>query len=188
MTFSFSFSFSTLSILLTLGMASGTGNVYAQIRPSAPMPDLAPANPSAPVLKTTPAASSVLRGLLLVSQDPGQSSRLAEPTTPKRGICREPQTLATSPATPSPKTIDEMREQLRNLPASASASERIFSAVPTEWLAATEVRERLTDYIGRPLDGALTQAVVNELIRILETNARYLTDVIYPNKLRATAW
>ena len=168
-------------------MASGTGDVCAQTRPSVPVPDSAPATPTAPVLKTTPGAAPVLRGLLLVSQDPGQSSRLAEPTITKRAItkrsiCREPQTLATSSAAPSPTTIDAMREQWRNLPASASASERIFSAVPTQWLAATEVRERLAGYIGRPLDGALTQAVVSELIRILETNARYLSDVYIPEQ------
>ena len=123
------FSLSTLSILTILGMASGTSAVHAQ----------AQTMPSAPVFKTTPAAAPVLRGLLLVSQDPGTSSRLAEPVTPKRAICREPQTLANSPAAPSPSTIDALREQWRNLPASAPASERIFSAVPTQWLAATEV-------------------------------------------------
>ena len=166
--------FTKLSILFTFGIV-GSNAVQAQTQAQLAMPSavksLDAKAVSAPVL---------LQGLLLVSQDPAKPDTAAS-AVPPRELCREPSHQALLPASPPP-SLPALRQHLRQLAAGAPAGERITSVVPAQLLAKAVVRERLAGFIGRPLEGALTQAVVEDIVRMLAQDARYIADVYVPEQ------
>lgn len=166
--------FSVLMLGLT---ASGMSlSAHAQTAPTA----AAPTGVAGGTAASASPNAFLLRGLLIVGQDPGAPSA-PPPAAAARDVCRPLPAQATdaSQATPVPLDAAALRLRLAQVPASAADIEHIASGLPA-MLPGEAISERLASYVGRPIDAALTAAIVSDVVAAIQKDARYLADVYFP--------
>ena len=117
----------------------------------------------------------VLKGLIVTSEDPsegaahgGQAGPGAQPAAARR-ICGKP---IEAVAMAKPLTASDRASRL--------AQDPIVVQLPEGLLNAQALRSASQAQLGKPIDNALTQVLVEQTIQQLNESSRYLADVYFP--------